>query len=120
MKQIRTYQVRDVARLTGVSVRTLHHYDEIGLLAPAPRSAGGYRLYDADSLLRLQQILIQRELGLSLEEIRCVLDDPAFDRKEALLSQRAQLAHRADAAAEMIRAIDKALGLLETRQKDTA
>jgi MerR family transcriptional regulator, thiopeptide resistance regulator len=60
----RAYQVKDVARLTGVSIRTLHHYDAIGLLVPGGRTAGGYRLYTDADLLRLQQILIGRELGL--------------------------------------------------------
>ena len=81
MTRSRTYQVKDVARLTGVSVRTLHHYDAIGLLVPGARTAAGYRLYTESDLLRLQQILIGRELGLPLEEIRRSLDDPRFDRK---------------------------------------
>ena len=93
----RTYQVKQVARLTGLTIRTLHHYDSIGLLAPSARSAAGYRLYDDDDLLRLQQILIGRELGLSLEAIRRSLDDPRFDRRQALLAQRTELAARADA-----------------------
>jgi DNA-binding transcriptional MerR regulator len=66
----RTYQVKDVAELAGVSVRALHHYDSIGLLVPEARTAAGYRLYTDADLLCLQQILIGRELGLSLEEIR--------------------------------------------------
>ena len=70
MTRTRTYQVKDVARLTGVSVRTLHHYDAIGLLVPGGRTAAGYRLYTDADLLRLQQILIGRELGLPLEDIR--------------------------------------------------
>ena len=90
----RTYQVKQVARLTGLTIRTLHHYDAIGLLAPSARSAAGYRLYDDDDLLRLQQILIGRELGLSLEAIRRSLDDPRFDRRQALLAQRTELEAR--------------------------
>jgi DNA-binding transcriptional MerR regulator len=84
----RTYQVKDVAQLAGVSVRTLHHYDSIGLLVPKARSASGYRLYTDADLLRLQQILIGRELGLSLEHIRRSLEDPRFDQRAALLDQR--------------------------------
>ena len=83
----RTYQVKEVVELAGVTVRALHHYDEIGLLVPKARTAGGYRLYDDDDLLRLQQILIGRELGLSLEEIRRSLDDPSFDRRRAARSE---------------------------------
>lgn len=63
MKAKRTYQVKDVARISGVSIRTLHHYDEIRLLVPKARSGGGYRLYNDDDLLRLQHILIGRELA---------------------------------------------------------
>ena len=111
----RTYQVRDVARLTGVSIRTLHHYDSIGLLVPSGRTPAGYRLYVEADLLRLQQILIGRELGLSLEEIRKSLDDPRFDRKAALLDQRQRLRDRATHTEAMIRAIDAALAALGGR-----
>jgi len=107
------YRVNEVAQMTGVSIRTLHHYDAIGLLVPSGRSDGGYRLYDDRALLRLQQILIARELGLPLEEIRRSLDDPAFDLRRALLEQRAQLAERADQAKRMIRAIDRALEAID-------
>ncbi len=108
----RTYQVKDVSTLTGVSVRTLHHYDSLGLLVPSGRTAAGYRLYTDADLLRLQQILIGRELGLSLEEIRKSLDDPRFDRKAALLEQRQRLRERAMQTDAMIRAIDVALAAL--------
>jgi len=74
----RTYHVGEVARIVGVTIRTLHHYDEIGLLVPKARSDAGYRRYGDDDLLRLQQILIGREQGLTLEEIRRSLDDPRF------------------------------------------
>lgn len=80
--------VKEAARLSGVSVRTLHHYDEIRLLRPAARSEAGYRLYGEGELRRLQQILFFRELGFTLTEIRAILDDPAFDEKAALLRQR--------------------------------
>ena len=105
--------MKEVARLAGVSVRTLHHYDSIGLLVPRTRTAAGYRLYTDADLLRLQQILIGRELGLSLEEIRRSLDDPRFDRKVALLDQRKRLRDRARQAEAMIRAIDVALAALD-------
>ena len=72
-------------------MRTLHHYDSIGLLVPRIRTDAGYRLYTDADLLRLQQILIGRELGLSLEEIRQSLDDPGFDRRIALVNQRERL-----------------------------
>jgi DNA-binding transcriptional MerR regulator len=112
----RTYRVKEIAVLSGVTVRTLHHYDEIGLLTPRTRTTAGYRLYDDDDLLRLQQILIGRELGLSLEAIRRSLDDPKFDRRRALRAQRVELAERAERAAKMIRAIDAALTAIEEKQ----
>jgi DNA-binding transcriptional MerR regulator len=112
----RTYQVKDVARLTGVSVRTLHHYDAIELLVPGGRTTAGYRLYTETDLLRLQQILIGRELGLSLEEIRQSLDDPRFDRKTALLDQRERLRDRVRQTDAMIRAIDAALAAIDGRR----
>lgn len=113
MARQRWHQVKEVAQLTGVSVRTLHHYDEIGLLAPSDRSGKGYRLYGDEDLLRLQQILIGRELGLSLEQIRGFLDDPGFDRRRALLSQRAELQKRAQQTEAMLRAVDAALALID-------
>jgi MerR family transcriptional regulator, thiopeptide resistance regulator len=111
----RTYQVKEVAQLAGLTVRALHHYDSIGLLVPSTRSTAGYRLYDDDDLLRLQQVLIGRELGLSLEAIRRTLDDPGFDRRAALLAQRIELAARAERATDMIRAIDAALTAIEEK-----
>jgi DNA-binding transcriptional MerR regulator len=108
----RTYRVADVARLSGVSIRTLHHYDAIGLLVPTGRTEAGYRLYADADLLRLQQILIQRELGLPLEAIRRSLDDPRFDRRQALVEQRRQLEAKGRALAEMLRAVDAALAVV--------
>lgn len=79
--------VREVSELTGVSIRTLHHYDSIGLLSPSMRTEAGYRLYDEDSLARLQQILLFRELEFSLRDIREILSNPGFDRTRALQQQ---------------------------------
>lgn len=107
-----TYQVKDVARIAGVSVRTLHHYDRIGLLPPSGRTAAGYRLYRNDDLLRLQQILIGRELGMPLEAIKRSVEDPSFDRRAALENQRKELAARAKRTAEMLRAVDAALAAI--------
>jgi DNA-binding transcriptional MerR regulator len=112
MTKSRTYQVKEVAQLTGMSVRALHHYDEIGLLVPSTRTGSGYRLYDDGDLLRLQQILIGRELGMSLEAIKRSLDDPSFDRRAALERQRKELAARADRTAAMLRAVNAALAAL--------
>ena len=79
--------VKEVSRLTGVSVRTLHHYDAIGLLKPTRVTEAGYRLYDDAALRRLQSILLFRELQFPLKEIRQILDCPDFDQMEALEQQ---------------------------------
>lgn len=79
--------VNEVSRLTGVSVRTLHHYDAIGLLKPTAVSEAGYRLYDDADLVQLQQILLFRELEFPLKEIKGILESPNFDRNLALEQQ---------------------------------
>ena len=84
------YTVNQVSQMTGVSVRTLHHYDEIGLLHPAQVTNAGYRLYDDRALMRLQSIMLFRELRFSLKEIGKMLDSPAFDMRKAL-EQQAEL-----------------------------
>ncbi len=83
--------VHEVSDFTGVSVRTLHYYDEIGLLKPAHVTEAGYRLYGEDELRRLSLILLFRELRFPLKEIKSILDDPDFDEKEALRAQIALL-----------------------------
>jgi DNA-binding transcriptional MerR regulator len=115
MTKKRTLTVKDVSELTGISVRTLHYYDEIGLLAP-DRSRAGYRLYTDGDLIRLQQILIGRSLGLALEDIRRTLDDPNFDAADALRRQREQLIARVSETHRMIASIDATLKHLN--QKD--
>ncbi len=109
MKQ---YTVSAMARVSGVSVRTLHHYDEIGLLKPAHLGANGYRYYGREELLRLQQILFHRELGLALEAIRKVLDDPGFDRLAALRAHRGRLEAESDRFGRLIATIDRTIGEL--------
>ena len=79
--------VHEVSQLTGVSVRTLHHYDEIGLLKPTEVTEAGYRLYDDTALERLQHILLFRELQFPLKDIKEILDSPDFDRNRALEQQ---------------------------------
>ncbi len=79
--------VKEVSRLTGVSVRTLHHYDAIGLLKPTEVTRAGYRLYDDTALSRLQSILLFRELQFPLKEIKAILDSSDFDPEEALTQQ---------------------------------
>ena len=79
--------VKEVSKLTGISVRTLHHYDEIGLLNPTSITEAGYRLYDDTALERLQHILLFRELQFPLKDIKKILDSPDFDRNRALEQQ---------------------------------
>lgn len=81
------WTVNKVCKLTGVSARTLHHYDAIGLLKPSTVTDAGYRLYDDADLERLGQIMLFKELGFSLQEIREILDNPEFDREKALDQQ---------------------------------
>lgn len=101
--------VGDVARLAGVTVRTLHHYDAIGLVHPSGHTAAGYRLYDEADLERLQTVLFYRELGFGLDEIAAVLGDPEFDRGAALREQRTLLQQRADRIERMLAAVDDAI-----------
>jgi DNA-binding transcriptional MerR regulator len=106
------YTVGELAELAGVSVRTLHHYDEIGLLSPAGRTTSGYRVYGRDELEDLQQILLYRELDFPLDAIARIMLDPTFDRRAALVAQREQLAARAERMTAILAAIDAALGAL--------
>jgi DNA-binding transcriptional MerR regulator len=103
------WTVGETAGIAKVSVRTLHHYDEIGLLSPTARSAAGYRLYEPDDLERLQQIMLFRELGFSLEDINRIMLDPAFDREAALRAQRTLLTEKVSRTEAMLTAIDAAL-----------
>ncbi len=103
------YKVSEVARLAHVTVRALHHYDEIGLLRPSGRSGAGYRLYSEADLLRLHRIAVGRSLGLALEEIRRTLDDPDVDPRVLLAEQRQVLVDRLNETHAKIRAIDAAL-----------
>lgn len=88
--------VHEVSALTGVSVRALHHYDKIGLLRPSARTEAGYRLYGDEDLVRLQQILLFRELEFPLKDIREIVDAPDFDRSRALEQQIRLLKLRRD------------------------
>ncbi|MEJ2504169.1 MAG: MerR family transcriptional regulator [Gemmatimonadota bacterium] len=106
--------VGEVAALAHVTVRTLHHYDAIGLLRPTDRSGAGYRLYDDGDLARLHQVLLFRELGLPLDTIRGLLDAPAADRRRVLLEQRTALEARRRRTDAVIRAVDRAIDALET------
>lgn len=103
------YTVGQVAKAAGVTVRTLHHYDEIGLLSPSGRSSTGYRRYDDADLERLQHIRYYRELGFPLEEIAAILDDPASDPVAHLRRQHELLTVRIKRLQEMVTAIEFAM-----------
>lgn len=103
------YSVKQLARLAGVSVRTLHLYDEIGLLKPSVRTEAGYRLYEEKELLRLQQILFYKELDFPLKDIGDILDDPGFDRIRALEGHRAALLARKDRIDNLLTTIEKTI-----------
>jgi DNA-binding transcriptional MerR regulator len=101
--------VGQMAELAGVTVRTLHHYDGLDLLTPGTRSAAGYRLYENADCERLQEILFYRELGLGLDEIKSMLQNPEYDRAGALRDQRDPLALRRDRLQTMIGVVETAL-----------
>ncbi|MFG2293534.1 MerR family transcriptional regulator [Streptomyces sp. NPDC048603] len=103
------YSVGQVAGFAGVTVRTLHHYDEIGLLSPGGRSGAGHRRYDDADLDRLQRILFYRELGFPLEEVAVLLDDPDADPQEHLRRQHALLTDRIGRLQQMARAVEHAM-----------
>jgi MerR family transcriptional regulator, thiopeptide resistance regulator len=107
------YIVKELAKLSGVSVRTLHFYDEIGLLKPARYGENGYRYYEREQLLLLQQILFFRELGFQLNDIQRVLGSDNFDKVSALKSHRKVLEQNAERAHELIRTIDKTIASLQ-------
>lgn len=101
--------VKQLASLAGVSPRTLHYYDEIGLLHPTQIAANGYRQYDRQAALRLQQIRFYRELGLSLDQIRQILDRPGFDPLHALEAHRQTLLVEADRLRMLLATLDKTI-----------
>ncbi len=104
-----TYTVKQISELAGVSVRTLHYYDEIGLLEPSQVGENGYRYYEDESLFRLQQILFFRELDLSLDEIKSILDQPDFDLVAALQAHRAGIEAKVRRLNGLISTIDSTI-----------
>ncbi|MFF5177634.1 MerR family transcriptional regulator [Micromonospora sp. NPDC000316] len=103
------YTVGQVAKVAGVTVRTLHHYDEIGLLSPSGRTPAGYRRYDDADLQRLQLVLYYRELGFPLEQIAEIIDEPAADPAAHLRRQHELLTVRIKRLQEMLAAIEFAM-----------
>lgn len=109
------YAVKQLAKLAGVSVRTLHLYDEIGLLKPSVRTSSGYRQYSEKELLRLQQILFYKELDFPLKEIGHILDDPDFDLANALEGHKAALLARIERIGTLINTINKTINHLKNK-----
>ena len=105
--------VGEVAALAGVTVRTLHHYDRIGLLSPSGRTAAGYRRYSAADLDRLHQVLLYRELGFPLEEVATLLDDPSADPAEHLRRQHRLLQDRLERTRAMVAAVEKEMEAMD-------
>lgn len=101
--------VKEISNITGISVRTLHYYDEIGLLKPTDKSDAGYRLYDDKALERLQQILFFREFDIPLKEIKAVMDNPALDRNHILRVQRKMLTAKMEHMEHLVASIDTIL-----------
>jgi DNA-binding transcriptional MerR regulator len=111
------YTVKQVAAMSGVSVRTLHFYDETGLLKPAYIKANGYRIYEEAQLLVLQQILFYRELGFELKRIREIIDQPKFEKAAALKSHRKVLEKNVTRTCTLIETIDKTIKHLKGTKK---
>jgi MerR family transcriptional regulator, thiopeptide resistance regulator len=111
------YTIKKLADLAGVSVRTLHYYDEVGLLSPGSRSESGYRYYGEEAVVRLQQIMFFRELGFSLEEIGKIISSSDFDILEALQSHRTLLTKKAERINKLLVTIDKTIKNLKGETK---
>lgn len=101
--------VKEVSNITGISVRTLHYYDEIGLFSPTEKSDAGYRLYDDKALESLRQILFFREFDIPLKEIKAIMENPAFDQNGILQTQRRMLVRKKERMERLIASIDEIL-----------
>ncbi len=109
MKTRQQLTVGDLARIAGVTVRTLHHYDEIGLVVPSGRTPAGYRTYGRAEVERLQEVLFFRELGFALDQIRQIVGRPGYNRVDGLTRQRELLEARAEHVLALIDAVDRAV-----------
>lgn len=119
MDEAQSYSVGELAKQAGVSIRTLHHYDEIGLLSPSERTAAGYRRYNATDAERLHRILVYRELGFDLAGIARILDDPAVDAVEHLRRQRSLLERQVERLQRMIEGVEVMMNAKKTGLKLT-
>jgi DNA-binding transcriptional MerR regulator len=108
MKETNQFQAIEFAQLAGVTVRTLHHYDRIGLLKPNRYTNAGYRLYSKQDLVRLQQIITLKFIGFSLNQIKNLLNSNSFDLTKALNQQKAIIAEKRQQLDLAIKALEKA------------
>lgn len=108
-----SYTVKQLASMAGISNRTLHYYDQIGLLPPASYGENGYRYYDEGAVLCLQQIMFYRELGLSLDQIHKVIHRPGFNLIEALADHRKELVQRLERTQTLIATVDRTIQHLQ-------
>lgn len=115
-----TYSISQLAALAGVSVRTLHHYDAIGLLQPAGRSSGGYRLYNQRQVLQLQQILMFRELEYPLAQIQQIMHQPDYDLQHCLRQQQQLLSSRIAHLQRLQQMLESTIQLQESGQMTTS
>lgn len=104
-----SYKVKEVARMVGVTVRMLHHYDDIGLLKPQSVSTAGYRLYSDSDLVRLQQILFFKELDFSLKQIKELMGSPHYNQYETLKSHRQLLINKRERLDKIISTVDRTI-----------
>lgn len=111
-----SYTVKQLALLASISIRTLHFYDEIGLLKPALVKGNGYRVYEENELLKLQQILFFRELEFSLEEIQMIVDDPKFNMLDALQDHRKSIAIKKRRLDGLLKTIDKTISKVQHKK----
>jgi len=116
------YTVKKISRLSGVTVRTLHFYEEIGLLKPAYYGENGYRYYEEKELLQLQQIMFFKELGFTLKQIKKVLGRSDFDKLTALNSHKRALTHEKEKIGQLLKTIDKTIkhltGTIKMKDKE--
>ncbi|GIO23511.1 MerR family transcriptional regulator [Oceanobacillus sp. J11TS1] len=103
------YTIKQVADMSGISTRTLRYYDQIGLLNPVAHSSSGYRLYGDEELNRLQQILLYRSLGMRLEQIQSILDDPAFNVLTALEEHQQKLKEEREKIDQLLGTVEKTI-----------
>lgn len=113
------YTVQKLGDLAGVSTRTLRYYDEIGILKPARKNRSGYRIYGPQEVDKLQQILFYRELGLDLERIKHIVNDPAFDGRAALKLHREQLLNKRKQLDLLITNVEKTISAAEGKSEMT-